>query len=314
MRPHRVDPDRDVFASFADVSQPQDARLIPIQVNLDLASSFDAARFALPLRNRAEFIGRVEPERDVFDRTFGWMPELLRRLLFHGIYSDIVFLRPDPPRGGLCSGMARWAIARWQGDEPAPASTEQAIERIRLFHGRQMKDLALLSALPWFLRGSSRAAYRAVRGDFIRHGATDRALDLAVPKMWRRDVLRAVVGEGHTVVPYRLRQHGPARGELEVYDPNHPSAIGSDTPRVIHFDLAHDRYSYGSTVTEDETDVGMIAVSQRAYEGPGTAVLALLGSLLLHPLKSPRALLGKVAAARPAAQSPAAPGIVSPAG
>jgi hypothetical protein len=284
--------------SFHDMSRPEDARLIPIQVNLDLSSSFDPAHFALPLRNRAEHIGRVEPERSVFDHTFAWMPEPLRRLLFHGIYSDIVFLRPEPPRGGLCSGMARWAIARWKGEEPAPASTAQAIERIRLLHGRQMKDRALLSALPWFLRGSSRVAFRAVRADFIRHGATDRALDLAVPKLWRSDVLQAVVGEGHTVVPYRLRQHGPDRGELEVYDPNHPSAIGSDRPRVIQFDLARDRYTYGSTVTEDETDVGMIAVSQRAYAGPGTAILALLGSLLLHPVKSPKALFGKIAAAR----------------
>jgi hypothetical protein len=262
-------------------------------VQLDLRSSFDPQRYALPLRNSASELGIVEPRREVFDRTYAGLPEPLRRLFFAGLYSDIVYLREERPRGGMCSGMARWAIARGCGDEPEPPSTEAAIERIQVIHGRQMKDRALLGAAPWFFRGSARAAYRAVRRDLLCEGRSDRALDLGVPKPWRRDIFAAVVGEGHTVVPYRLRQDGPDRGWLEVYDPNHPAALGSDEARTIEFDLARNRYAYGRLATLEQSNVGMIAVPQRAYTGPGTAYLAPLASLILHPKRGLKALLGR---------------------
>jgi hypothetical protein len=190
--------------------------------------------------------------------------------------------------------MARWAIARGLGQEPDPPSNAAAIERIQLFHGRQLRDRALLSALPWLLRGSPKAAYRAVRRDLLRDGITDRALDIAVPKLWRRDLAQALVAEGHTVVPYRLRQAGAASAELEVYDPNHPAAIGSGEPRTIHFDLARDRYAYGTLVKPEQTNVGIIAVRQRAYAQPGTAFIATLGSLIFAPKRGLRALLDKM--------------------
>src|SRR5690606_27468879 len=102
-----------------------------------------------------------------------------------GLYSDIVFLRRDgPTRGGLCSGMARWAIDRALGAEPEPESRDEALRRITTYHGRQLSDLSFLMGIPTFLRGSPRASYRIVRRDLLHKGWTDRAFDIAVPKPW----------------------------------------------------------------------------------------------------------------------------------
>ena len=139
---------------------------------------------------------------------------------------------------------------------------------------------------------SSRTAYRAVRADLLRQGWTDRALDIDVPKLWRRDLATAIVSEGHVVVPYHLRQDSPHTGSIEVYDPNAPDAIQSPEPRTIRFDLARDRYSYMSRVSLDDTNVGMIANRQRAYTGRGTAFIALLGSLVLNPRRAMKSLFG----------------------
>ena len=207
---------------------------VDVQVNLDLRSALDLAAVVLPKRNRASELGEVDPERPVFDATFKLMPEPLRRLLFAGIYSDIVFLHGQGRKGGLCSGMARWTIARARGDEPAPASEAEAVERIRLYHGRQMKDRALLSALPWFLRGSPKAAFRAVRSDLLEHGVTDRALDLAIPKLWRRDLAKALVQEGHSLVPYRLRQEGHCARLYRGVRPESPERGTGCRARTAH--------------------------------------------------------------------------------
>ncbi len=262
-----------------------------LQIDLDLVSTFDPPSCALPLRNRATDLGEVHPRRDIFERTFTTLPRGLKNLLFRGLYSDIVFLLQEGKhRGGMCSGMARWSIARSLVQEPDPPSIPAAVERIQLYHGRQLRDRALLSALPWFLRGSPNAAYRAVRRDLLRDGITDRALDIAVPKLWRPDLAKALVAEGHTVVPYRLRQHGAGQAALEVYDSNHPDRIGSDQPRTIHFDLARNRYEYGRLVSPEQTNVGMIAVRQKAYSTPGTAYIATLGSLIFAPKRGLQAL------------------------
>jgi len=299
VRPFAPNLDRNVEFTIQSVSDGSTIQSGTVQIDLDLRSSFDPARYALPLRNRASELGEVHPRRDIFEQTVSLLPEALKRLLFRGLYADIVFLHLEGKhRGGMCSGMARWAVARGLGQEPDPLSTAAAVERIQLYHGRQLRDRALLSAVPWFLRASPNAAYRAVRRDLLREGITDRALDVAVPKPWRLDLAQALVAEGHTVVPYRLRQHGHDRAGLEVYDPNHPSAIGSDEPRTIHFDLAKNRYAYGKLVAPEQTNVGIIAVRQRAYATPGTAFIATLGSLIFAPKRGLRLLLGRHEKAR----------------
>lgn len=295
--PRRVDPGRPGrFRLECLGANGVDARrhiIIDVPVSFDITSDFDPAASALLVRNRAADLGEYRPRRDVFAATWPGMPRRLAGLLFDGLYSDVVFLSAGPRRGGLCSGMARWALARSLGQEPAPASREAAVDRIAVYHGRQLRDRALLSALPWFVRGSPAAAYRAVRRDLLRTGRTDRALDLAVPKLWRRDVLNALVAEGHTVVPVRLVQERPDRATLEVYDPNHPDAVTSGKPRAIVFDLQRDRYAYGSLVSMEQRNVGIIAVRQHAYAANGTAVLATLGSLILSPARGLRSLLGR---------------------
>jgi hypothetical protein len=269
--------------------------VVSIPYVLELENSLDIADVALPQRNRADDLGEVRPSPVVFARTWPRLPRRLARLLFEGIYSgiysDVVFLSSGPRRGGLCSGMARWAIARAQGLEPDPGTAADAVRRIEIFHGRQMQDRALLAALPWFLRGSSAAAFRAVRRDLLRDGVTDRALDLAVPTPWRRDLATAIVAEGHTVVPLRLHQAGTRHGYLDVYDPNHPEALRAGPPRRITFDLARNRYAYGTLVSMADANVGMIASREGAFARPGTAMLALLGSLVLTPRRGVRSLL-----------------------
>jgi hypothetical protein len=268
---------------------------LEVGVALELRSVFDPEQHALLLPNSAAVLGEHTPQRSTFEATFRALPRPMARALFAGLYSDIVFLRSGAgPHGGLCSGMARWAIARGRGDEPAPASTADALARISVYHGRQLCDRALLSALPWFLRGSPAAAYRAVRRDLLARGQTDRALDIGVPKLWRRDLATAIVREGHTVVPYALRQPDAESATLTVYDPNHPEALGTATPRAIEFDLRRNRYRFGTLVGLGQHDAGMIAVHQDAYTRRGTALLACAGSLLLTPRRAFGALLGRL--------------------
>lgn len=285
--PQRLAPDETARVGVQRLAvrsdEPERNVLVNVETSLDLTSDYDPAASALLVRNRASELGEYRPQREVFEATWPSMPAPFARVLFEGLYSDVVFLSAGPRRGGLCSGMARWSLARSLGVEPPPASTEAAIQRIARYHGRQLRDRALLSALPWFLRGSPVAAFRAVRNDLLRTGMCDRALDLAVPKLWRRDVASALVAEGHTVVPYRLQQRGKRVGAIEVYDPNHPSGVTGGEPRRIEFDLSGDRYKYGTLVTMEQSNVGIIAVRQRAYMGTGTAILATLGSLVLDP-------------------------------
>lgn len=258
---------------------------ISVPVTYDLRSSFEIKRHAFGLPNSAAALGTIEPDRQVFEQTYAWMPRSLKDVLFRGLYSDIVFIRPGARTGGLCTGMARWAIARGLGREPEPVSQAVALERIAVFHGRQLFDRALLAAAGWFFHASPRAAFFAVRDDLLRTGTTDRALDIAVPKPWRRDVLRAVVEQGHTVVPYHLVQESDDYGWIAVYDPNRPELIDADEPRMIEFDLRRDRYAYGTKVSFDQDNVGIVAVRQDVYMGKRSAILATLGSVVMALLQ-----------------------------
>lgn len=198
------------------------------------------------------------------------------RLLFRGLYADIVQLRPTGShRGGLCSGMARWAGVRALQNEDRLPERDAALHEIKRLHGRQLTDRALLASLVWFLRASPVAAYRAVRDDALRTGRTLRALDVGVPKPWRRDIATAVVREGHTIVPYRIRQPSPTRAYVDCYDPNR----GHES-HTIEFHLDTGRYAYRNKVSLDEDDVGLIAVPHAVYARKGTAIIATLGSLI----------------------------------
>jgi hypothetical protein len=255
---------------------------LTIPVNLDLTSTLDPIADTFPEPNRAAVLGDILPDRRVFERTYVGPSKLLADELFSGLYSDIVFLRREgPTRGGLCSGMARWAIARSVGDEPDPVNRAAALDRITMYHGRQLCDRAFLLGAPWFFRGSPRAAYRAVRRDLLRAGMTDRAFDVAIPKPWRRDVITALVRQGHTIVPYRIIQHGSDSATVQVYDPNRPSAT-LETPESVEFDLKRDRYGYRHMVSIERGDNGLVAARQSAYQRQGTAIAASLVSIAMR--------------------------------
>lgn len=252
-----------------------------VTIQLDLETTFDPTVHAFPLRNSARVLGDVLPNPNLFVRTFAGLTGPSGSLLFRGLYSDIVYLTAEGPfRGGLCSGMARWAGLRALHGETVQFAQEAAIDQIAVTHGRQLTDRALLAGLPWLLRGSGRAAYQAIRRDAFEYGETRRALDIQVPKLWRKDIFTAIIREGHTVVPYRIRQESPERAFVDVYDPNLPPNEHPGETQTIEFDLARDRYRYRDRIDLSDTGSGMIAVPHEVYARPGTAILATAGSAL----------------------------------
>lgn len=282
---HAVDIDEPLHATLTRNFQGhKQAWSIRIPVRLDLRSTFDPIRHTFPEPNRASVLGDILPDRSIFEQTYRLPSEFLADELYNGLYSDIVFLRRDgPTRGGLCSGMARWAVDRSLGAEPEPRDRSEALQRITTYHGRQLSDRSFLMGIPTFLRGSPRATYRIVRGDLLRSGQTDRAFDIAVPRPWRRDVVQALVSKGHTIVPYRIIQHDTGRATVEVYDPNRPPAT-LEMPEAIEFDLKRDRYSYRHMVAMSEDNVGLVAARQHGYARQGSAIAAGLASLAMRLL------------------------------
>ena len=278
--PHEIDVDRILVAELRRETGGRTTKWQwSVPVGLDLVSTLDPVAHTFQEPNRASVLGDILPDRSIFEETFSMPWRTLSDALFEGIYSDIVFLRRDgPTRGGLCSGMARWAIARSLGDEDVPADRSTALRRITAYHGRQLCDRSFLLGIPTFLRGSPAATYRIVRRDLLRKGWTDRAFDVAIPKPWRKDVVRALIGSGHTIVPYRIIQPNPKSARVDVYDPNRPPAT-IDTPQVVEFDLEHDRYSYRQLVAMTQDDAGLVAARQRGYARQGSAVAAGLVSL-----------------------------------
>jgi len=278
--PLEIDVDRPLVAELrVEVAGQTSVWHVSVPLGLDLVSTLDPIAHTFEEPNRASVLGDVLPDRAIFDETYSMRSTLLSDALFKGIYSDIVFLRRDgPTRGGLCSGMARWAIARSLGDEDAPVDRSTALRRITTYHGRQLCDRSFLLGLPTFLRGSPAATYRIVRRDLLTKGWTDRAFDVAIPKPWRRDLVRALIGNGHTIVPYRIVQPNPQSARVEVYDPNRPPAT-LDTPQVVEFDLENDRYAYRQLVSMNQDDAGLVAARQQGYAKQGSAVAAGLVSL-----------------------------------
>ncbi len=247
-----------------------------IDIQLDLETTFKPDLHAFPQRNSAAAIGDIGPTIEPFLDTFKLLNGRLADLLYRGLYSDIVQLRlTGSHRGGLCSGMARWAgIRALRGEEKLPEEGE-ALDQIKTLHGRQLTDRALLSSFGWFLRASPTTAYRAVRDDAFTTGKSLRALDIGVPKPWRKDIATAIVREGHTIVPFRVRQLSPQRAFVDCYDPNR----GRET-HTIEFHLDSGRYAYRNKVSLEDDKVGLIAVPHEYYAQKGTAILATVGSLI----------------------------------
>jgi hypothetical protein len=258
----------------------------PVPVEIVGRTQFDPARHALPLANAAAEWGEVAPDRAVFDRTY--RRGALAGAFFRGLYSEVVYLTADAARrpGGLCTGIARSTL-ELSLRRPAAGLTDEPIESRRraalLWHGRQLADRALLaSALAWLTRGS-RDAYLTFRRQVLTAGETRLAFDVNVPRPWRRDLLTAFVGSGHTVVPYALRQRSDAEAEVWVYDPNYPRPEQT-ADSVIRFDLERDSYRYRHyDGARPGAPSKVLAVHQDRYRAADTAYLSGLLNLLLYP-------------------------------
>ena len=266
----------------ADGGESEIVHGVPVEIHG--RTQFDPRRHAFPFANSPAEFGAVEPSREIFRQTYG--RGLLTGAFFGGLYSRVVFLtsRQGGPAGGLCTGIARSAL-ELSLQRPAAVARDEDPAMLRrtaqLWHGRQLADRALLaSALAWLTQGS-RAAYVTFRRDVLARGVTEVAMDVHVPRPWRRDLLTAFVGSGHTVVPYALRQASDDRAEVWVYDPNYPQPEAW-AESVIHFDLAGDSYRYrqydGRTPGKPSK---VIAVRQAHYRRARTGYLGGLLSLLL---------------------------------
>lgn len=252
-------------------------------------SPFDPARDRLPWANRASEFGPVEPDERYFRATYRLVlfPEAFRR----GLYRIVVRMTSEGsgPPGGVCSGMARAALARSLG--MLRAEGEELREQVIVLHGRQLTDRALLAGTLQFFWPSPRRAYQRFIDDLLRRGWSDLCFDVNVPKPWRRDVIRALLGQGHTVVPYAFRQREPEQAEVLVWDPSRPEAAGET---VITLDLQRDRYRYPPLVDYEDA-VTIVAVRQHAYLHGRTAMLSSLASLVLFSPRARRAAIGVAA-------------------
>ncbi|MCX2727300.1 hypothetical protein OO015_07285 [Thermomicrobium sp. 4228-Ro] len=259
----------------------------PVPVVFCGRNRFDPGRDRLPWANRLDDLGTVDPDSRHFRATFRFA--LAPRLFFRGLYSEVVGLRRLPDgrvSGGLCTGLSRVALARALGQLEEP---EGLRDLVLVLHGRQLSDRALLAGLPWFLFPSPRRAYRAFVNDLLERGWSERCFDINVPRPWRRDVIRALLGQGHTVVPYAFCQRDADQAQVWVYDPNIPDQADAS---IVTFDLRRDRYRY-PPLAVDERRTTVVAVPLEAYLRGRTAILASLGNLFLlayeHARKSRRA-------------------------
>lgn len=245
-------------------------------------SRFHPRLHRLPWANRVEDLGVVEAGWEHFRATFRFA--LAPRALFAGLYREVVGLRQLPDgrvRGGLCTGLSRTALAQALACLDERTSLR---DTVLVLHGRQLSDRALLAGLPWFLFPSPRRAYQRFVDDLLDCGTSDRCFDLNVPRPWRRDVVRALLGQGHTVVPYAFSQAETGWASVWVYDPNLPDRAEET---VVTIDLERDRYEY-PPLAVDGRRTTIVAVPLTAYLRGRTAVLAGMANLLLA---APRRLL-----------------------
>jgi hypothetical protein len=261
----------------------------PIAVELRGESRFDPVRDIPPFRNSTADLGAVEPREDLFSNTYRPWGMILPDAFFRGLYRDIVFLASGTDargRGGLCTGMARFALGNsLEGGHPIPARVREVVQ---IWHGRQLTDAALLASAIQFLTPDTAGSYRRFRDQVLHAGEGTVAFDVGIarwswsPGEWPA-IIRRVVTQGHTIVPYAFQQTADDSATVQVYDPSHPSPEEAEE-NVVRFDLARGRYAYrgfGALDRDDQTTV--LAVTQRPFSRPGTAFLASLASLVMHP-------------------------------
>ncbi len=247
-----------------------------VTIEIRAFSQFEPERYVIRTQNSVDGWGVVKPSRREFEQTYG--VTCFRERFFRGLYRSIVFLGAESGRyqGGICTGMARVALERSLSEAPGQAS----LDEIRIWHGRQLTDRALLASAGWLFAAGPRTAFNAWRRDVLSSGRSTRCFDIEVPRPWRRDIVSALQQEGHTVVPYALKQSSQNRASVLVYDPNDPQGA-VDGSSVMTFLLDEDTYRYPPLDGVDLSKTTIVAVDQRAYRNGRTAVLASLASATL---------------------------------
>lgn len=252
-------------------------------------TGFDPAVHGYDFVNTAEAYGTVTLDRKLFERTFSLT--FGRERFFRKMYRDILGATQDetgpindsqPLSSGLCTGMIRSTLHFFVEDSQPPASerlpVDETLEQIKLFHGRQLTDRALLNAARWLTWGGPRRVFAAFRDEVLRGYKDPLAFDIGVPTLGRKDFWRVIQSEGHTVVPYAFRQNG-SHAEVSIYDPNHPGIEG-----IIQFDLAKNSYYYTDryqSVRSNGDATTLVAVPQSAYSKGRTALIASLANFFI---------------------------------
>lgn len=247
-----------------------------VTIEIRAVSQFDPDEHVIRSPNSVDGWGIVRPSRPIFERTYGLT--FWRNRFFHGLYRSVLFLGAESGQyqGGICTGLARVALER----SLSTGAIDVSLDAIILWHGRQLADRALLASARWLFRSSPRRAFNAFSRDLMNDSKSSRCFDIDVPRPWRRDIVSALRQEGHTVVPYALKQSSRDRAQVSVYDPNDPegSVQGSS---VITFLLDEDSYRYSPLDGVDLTKTTIIAVEQTPYRNGRTALLASLANVML---------------------------------
>ena len=244
------------------------------------AAGFDPSRNGFPFPNASNLFGNTRPPLTVFTRSFtgGWRGPFSRHV-FTRIYDSIF-------SSGLCTGMAMAALQLATDSTVVPAAERTPLDQetrvlIQTMHGRQLSDAALLRAGLDLVRNNPRRVFRALRHSILRPAAVPVAFHVGVPVLFRRDFFRAVVRQGHTVVPHSYRITPERIAEVAVYDPAFPPGPDNPSPPILRIDLAGDGYSYRDWSSDDpENRTTLTLAPLTAYSGRRSRVIASVSSLL----------------------------------
>ena len=244
------------------------------------ATGFDPSRHGFPFANATHLFGATRPPRGVFTRSFadGWRGPFDRQV-FDRLYESIF-------ASGLCTGMAMAALQLSSEDADSPAGERSVLDSntrvlIQTLHGRQLADAALLRAGLDLVRNSPRRVFHAFRRSILRSDASPVAFHVGVPILFRRDFLRAVVRQGHTVVPHSYRITPDRIAEVAVYDPAFPPGPDNPSPPVLRIDLAQSTYSYRDWSTDAPGNRTTITLAPlTAYSRRRSRLIASISSLL----------------------------------
>lgn len=245
------------------------------------ATGFDPDRDGFSFANSPHLFGAARPPLAIFTRSFaGGLQGPLPRRVFDRLYDSIF-------SSGLCTGLAMSALQRSvdRGDVPSadlsPLDHEIRV-LVQTLHGRQLSDAALVRAGLDLIRNSPSRVFEALRRSILRPEAPAVAFHVGVPVLFRRDFFRAVIRQGHTVVPHSYRISPDRIAELAVYDPAFPPGPDSPAPPLLRIDLAGDTYSYrdwSSAAPENRTTITLSPLN--AYSRRRSRIIVGIASIAM---------------------------------